>query len=98
MEQRVVKRRQERQTAPTLCKKFPTDSPPEIFLFLETIIVVLTFANDCSSMESNPNECRSVRKDELAMIVKLFDSELNVMDALWKEGEATAKYISDVLK
>ena len=32
------------------------------------------------------------------MIVKLFDSELKVMEALWKEGEATAKHISDVLK
>lgn len=32
------------------------------------------------------------------MAVKLFDSELKVMDVLWKEGEATAKHISDVLK
>lgn len=30
--------------------------------------------------------------------MKLFDSELKVMDVLWKEGEATAKHISDVLK
>ncbi len=29
---------------------------------------------------------------------KLFDSELKVMDVLWKEGDATAKHISDVLK
>lgn len=29
---------------------------------------------------------------------KLFDSELKVMNVLWKEGDTTAKYISDVLK
>ena len=28
---------------------------------------------------------------------KLFDSELKVMDVLWREGDATAKHISDVL-
>lgn len=32
------------------------------------------------------------------MDVKLFDSELKVMDVLWKEGDSTAKHISDVLK
>jgi len=32
------------------------------------------------------------------MEIKLFDSELKVMDVLWREGECTAKYISDVLK
>ncbi len=32
------------------------------------------------------------------MDVKLFDSELKVMDVLWKEGDATAKHISNVLK
>ncbi|MDE6688230.1 MAG: BlaI/MecI/CopY family transcriptional regulator [Lachnospiraceae bacterium] len=32
------------------------------------------------------------------MDVKLFDSELKVMDVLWREGDATAKHISDVLK
>lgn len=32
------------------------------------------------------------------MDVKLFDSELKVMGVLWKEGDATAKHISDVLK
>lgn len=32
------------------------------------------------------------------MTVKLFDSELKVMNVLWKEGDCTAKYISDVLK
>lgn len=29
---------------------------------------------------------------------KLFDSELKVMGVLWREGDCTAKYISDVLK
>lgn len=32
------------------------------------------------------------------MDLKLFDSELKVMDVLWREGNATAKHISDVLK
>lgn len=32
------------------------------------------------------------------MTVKLFDSELKVMDVLWKEGDIPAKQISDVLK
>ena len=32
------------------------------------------------------------------MAVKLFDSELKVMDVLWKQGEQTAKSISDILK
>lgn len=32
------------------------------------------------------------------MDIKLFDSELKVMGVLWKEGDATAKHISDVLK
>ena len=30
--------------------------------------------------------------------VKLFDSELRVMGVLWKEGDMTAKQISDILK
>lgn len=29
--------------------------------------------------------------------VKLFDSELKVMDVLWKEGETPAKHIADTL-
>ncbi len=29
---------------------------------------------------------------------KLFDSELKIMDVLWREGDCTAKHISDVLK
>jgi len=32
------------------------------------------------------------------MAVKLFDSELKVMDVLWREGNQTAKRISDILK
>ena len=32
------------------------------------------------------------------MAVKLFDSELKVMDVLWKEGDMTAKKLSDILK
>lgn len=31
------------------------------------------------------------------MEVKLFDSELRVMDVLWREGDCSAKHISDVL-
>ena len=32
------------------------------------------------------------------MAIKLFDSELKVMDVLWKEGDKTAKQLSDILK
>lgn len=32
------------------------------------------------------------------MEVKLFDSELKVMNVLWREGDVTAKHISDILK
>ena len=32
------------------------------------------------------------------MSIKLFDSELKVMDVLWKHGDMTAKQISDILK
>ncbi|NLT15288.1 MAG: BlaI/MecI/CopY family transcriptional regulator [Clostridiales bacterium] len=32
------------------------------------------------------------------MEIKLFDSELKVMDVLWKEGDMTAKKISDILR
>ena len=30
--------------------------------------------------------------------MKLFDSELKVMNVLWQEGDTTAKHISDILK
>lgn len=32
------------------------------------------------------------------MEIKLFDSELKIMSVLWREGDTTAKHISDVLK
>ena len=32
------------------------------------------------------------------MPIKLFDSELKVMNVLWREGDHTAKEISDILK
>ena len=32
------------------------------------------------------------------MAVKLFDSELKVIDVLWKQGDQTAKSISEILK
>ncbi len=32
------------------------------------------------------------------MSIKLFDSEIKVMDVLWKGGEMTAKQVSNVLK
>ena len=32
------------------------------------------------------------------MEIKLFDSEIKVMDVLWKNGDTTAKRISDILK
>jgi predicted transcriptional regulator len=31
------------------------------------------------------------------MDIKLFDSELKIMDVLWREGETTAKHISEIL-
>ena len=31
------------------------------------------------------------------MAIKLFDSELKVMEVLWKEGDRTAKQISEIL-
>lgn len=32
------------------------------------------------------------------MEIKLFDGELKVMDALWQEGDTTARYLADILK
>lgn len=32
------------------------------------------------------------------MEIKLFDSELKVMEVLWKEGDTTAKSIAEILK
>lgn len=31
------------------------------------------------------------------MDIKLFDSEIKVMDVLWKEGDTTAKHIAEIL-
>ncbi len=31
------------------------------------------------------------------MAIKLYDSELKVMSVLWREGDTTAKHISDIL-
>lgn len=36
-------------------------------------------------------------REEREMNSKLFDSELKVMDVLWKEGDSTAKHIAEVL-
>lgn len=36
-------------------------------------------------------------RNEDSMDIKLFDSELKVMNVLWKEGDTTAKHISDIL-
>ena len=33
----------------------------------------------------------------MAVVVKLFDSELKIMDVLWNEGDATAKHLAVVL-
>lgn len=32
------------------------------------------------------------------MDIQLFDSELKVMSVLWREGDTTAKHLSDILK
>ena len=32
------------------------------------------------------------------MEIKLFDSELKIMDVLWKRGETTAKHVAEILK
>lgn len=37
-------------------------------------------------------------KEREQMDCKLVDSEIRVMNVLWREGEVTAKHISDVLK
>lgn len=37
-------------------------------------------------------------KGIVTMDIKLFDSELKVMDVLWREGDTTAKHIAEVLK
>lgn len=32
------------------------------------------------------------------MEIKLFDAELKVMEALWQEGDCTARHLADILK
>lgn len=39
-----------------------------------------------------------VRKGDVRMGTKLFDSELKVMDVLWKGGPLTAKRLTEILK
>ena len=41
--------------------------------------------------------CNSMEKGIDLMTVKLFDSELKIMNVLWKEGDITAKEISTIL-
>ena len=38
-----------------------------------------------------------VKTKEIFMTVKLFDSELKVMNVLWKNGDTTAKRIAEIL-
>ena len=50
-----------------------------------------------------PHYCGSIKETTAVVRVifmekKLFDSELKVMGVLWREGDCTAKHISDVLK
>ena len=55
----------------------------------------MTKANYCSSIGV---DYYSRMKGDKAMDAKLFDSELKVMDVLWREGDATAKHIAAVLR
>lgn len=38
-----------------------------------------------------------LQKEDTNMDLKLFDSELKVMDIVWKEGNVTAKHIAEIL-
>lgn len=64
---------------------------------MNTTAVVLTMPHKHSKMYPSRNYC-SLIKGGNPMNVKLFDSELKVMGVLWREGDSTAKHISDVLK
>lgn len=57
---------------------------------------VLTYVHYCGSVYVNYRS--SMEGDLCSMEIKLFDSELKIMDVLWREGDTTAKHISDVLK
>ena len=57
----------------------------------------MTFSHDNGSMGQKVNyNCRV--GVQIWMSSKLVDSELKVMSVLWREGDCTAKHISDVLK
>lgn len=62
----------------------------------QTTPVVLTQCNYCGSLAIETTGV--VWKGIRWMNIKLFDSELKVMDVLWREGDVTAKHVSDVLK
>ena len=70
----------------------------EIFIYITP--VVLTILYDCGSMLLDPYYRGNTGNMKGAdnMDAKLFDSELRVMKVLWREGDTTAKHISDVLK
>lgn len=58
---------------------------------------MLTTLYDCGIMPVS--ETTAVLRREVNQVaIKLFDSELKVMSVLWREGDTTAKHISDVLK
>jgi len=57
----------------------------------------LTTHQEKSNIKPGENYRSSVKR-RTTMNIKLFDSELKVMCVLWREGDATAKHISDVLK
>lgn len=67
-----------------------------IKIFKKTTTVVLTIIKDYGSIYSKLHQ--SFARRIVKMIVKLFDSELKVMNVLWNEGDCTAKHISNVLK
>lgn len=66
-------------------------------ILTQTTVVVLTFRN-IRCMIDIRNYYSSTEGGKTAMNIKLFDSELKVMGVLWREGDTTAKHISDVLK
>lgn len=66
-------------------------------ILTQTTVVVLTFRN-IQCMINIRNYYSSTEGGKPAMNIKLFDSELKVMGVLWREGDTTAKHISDVLK
>lgn len=41
--------------------------------------------------------CNRMDGEKVLMEIKFFDSELKVMDILWKEGDTTAKRIAEIL-